>query len=262
MISNAEFWASNPMSMNDSSEIHYARGLLTQRMTALKFSAEVGPKLAADLSLDRSVPLQSFMICATAVEDSLNQWMHYYSGDGGYAVGVDTSQRLASAGTTGDFALSMGFLIPGWYSVLYDSAEQARLIDAVLSAIIAESASLGSAETWDFVRDWRAILGTVQLLLKDPAFAAEAEVRYLTVGDTSKSGAVKFRPGPRGIVPYLRLKAADSDRLPITTVYCGPGSAEDKQSSAEMVGVLLRANGYRTSLTRVERSRVPYRPSR
>ncbi|MGY1842007.1 DUF2971 domain-containing protein [Modestobacter sp. SYSU DS0875] len=260
MIQSAEFWASNPMSMNDSSEINYARQLITERMKHLDFQGGTNTRFAALLSLDRSVPLQSFMICATTIEDSLNQWMHY-SGDGGYAVGVDTRQRLDPVGGIPDFASVTSFLVPGWYSVVYDRSAQVKLVDNVLHTLMTEAKTLMPASFAPH-RDWRALLGTLQLVLKHPSFAAESEVRYLAVGDTSKSGNVHFRPGPRGIVPYLRLRAVEGTRLPITSVYCGPGSEEDKEAAAMAAGVLLRAKGYRTSLTEVRTSRVPYRPSR
>jgi hypothetical protein len=258
IISNHQFWASSPMSMNDSSEIDYARTLLRERMEKLNFRTNVKAGLAADLSLDRSIPLNTFMICATEREDSLNQWMHY-SGGGGYAVGVDTSHPLASSTASTDAPMPE-FLVPGWRPVIYEPDQQVALIDNVLSAIMAEAATPGASAEFALLNGWRAVLGTVQLLLKHPAFAAEEEVRFLMTGDTSKSGNVRFRPGPRGVVPYMAISGT-GDRLPLVGVYCGPGGEEEKNSAAEAVGVLMRRHGYTKSQYPIHKSKVPYRPS-
>jgi hypothetical protein len=131
-------------------------------------------------------------------------------------------------------------------------------LDALVrpNSIVALAPSMGGSLQW-VLEDTFATLVAV---LKHQAFEAEQEVRYLL----TYRGRPKFRPEPRGNVPFITVGnhqgPLESDkpdgRLPISGVHVGPptSTAERRIRSVD----LLLSKDY--AGVRSTDSRLPYVP--
>ncbi len=119
---------------------------------------------------------------------------------------------------------------------------------------------------WPLARStWRIHLQTLVSVLKDPAFAAEQEVRFITARYT-EDPVERFRTTSyRGIVPYVALglgnyfspggsRWAIPGPLPIRRVVTGPSAPPFAETHLRR---LLDAHGY--SEVQIEPSIVPFR---
>ena len=94
--------------------------------------------------------------------------------------------------------------------------------------------------------------------LKNEAFAEEREWRLVLLPDPGKrTEAVKFRPGARGVTPYLDapLVKDDDEALGIAEVRVGP--QHDPDTAQKGAKLLLQSFGH--DADKVKSSSVPYR---
>ena len=99
IVTSREVWASSPVAMNDSSEVEYGVNCLDEAWASVRgeapgvgvtdFLAEV-----MDHDFSTSVSEMGFAFCASRSRDMLSQWIQY-AGPRGFAIGLDSSQKLA-----------------------------------------------------------------------------------------------------------------------------------------------------------------------
>lgn len=265
IIAEGRIRASSPLAMNDASELRHGETILSQVRD--EFVGEGA--FAAAVLTQKIRPLAEascFLLCATSIRDSLNQWQHYSKAQG-YAIEFDCEARLVPVGTqapSGQNSPEKIGLFNGWYEVLYDERHQLERMRRVLS-------SLSTIENFPMM-DWtgkvrfmQGLIATVMAQCKHPAFIGEREVRFIASSAYAED-VEKFRVGPRGIVPYVDLAVSEDEEqrlvtnapmahLPIRSVMCGP--APDSEPTAVAVRRLLNAHGYGS--VEVTDSDVPYR---
>jgi hypothetical protein len=121
--------------------------------------------------------------------------------------------------------------------------------------------SLPDMTKWahEFVMAFANVVGFVAACLKHPAFYAEQERRVITTIIQGEQSSVVFRPKKTIIARCLPLEIGTNEagvrRLPITTIYIGPGPAQ--ASSGASVEALLARYGYND--VKVRLSDIPYR---
>lgn len=271
ILENKTVWASSFRSLNDSSEVHF--GIKVLRKLVRRYLKRVDPESANFL---RSIMTNSnedyirescFVFCATKTRDSLNQWQHY-SNRQGYAVGLTPSlHMLTESGQAPDrrrYSL-------GWANVMYGEDKQYNFGYAFLDFIVArfnteahrqrahESGHDPLTMPASLYIDFTSYFITA---CKHAGFKAEREVRYIaaTTDDTN----LHFRPGTRGVVPYVHcaFDKWSGETLGSATslhgVLCGPGTASDRRQDIANMQRLLDAYGYRAGVE-LDASSIPYR---
>lgn len=273
IVSRNAFWASSPLSLNDSSEILYGVDIFREAWSAL--SPQMSQKTQAFINEVLSETLVStlsqsvYFLSATAQPDSLNQWQGY-SGAQGYALEIGTDISLVP--WEPNFSTSpwpeqppAAFGLPLWVDVIYDKGEQLQLASEMITFLYEHVAS-------DPVPLIRARQYTAMIVpqFKPEAFKQENEVRLIAA---PKKSPENFRTGRRGLIPYIELVTAPEttegpestfgfsetrDRpLPLKSVMCGPVNEAERPGVVEAVRRLLAAHRYTD--TDVLASKIPYR---
>lgn len=270
IIATKNVWASSAEYMNDSSEIDYARKLIIPILR--EFLEDGNLKTSGDLLeqflTGRNLPNTAFVLSATELRDSLNQWMHY-SRNGGYALELSTAAALDGYDAKGKrvensmaYSGAMSAALPGWYRVIYDPSRQ----DAITRRALSDMQKIEGRLTREggemlVINVIRTLLNTLCLLFKNSAFAVEHEIRYIAAapgpGSFPYDGvtARHHRAGPQGITPYIALGPINSDSL--ISIMCGPGSDEQKHLAYLSCKSLLGTIGLK--IADVHISQVPYR---
>lgn len=216
IVQNRTLWASSPLALNDLSEVGYGVRIILDAWRAL--SAEpalqqgmevLGSIEAAELTA--SIQTNTFVACASLGRNQLGQWERY-AGVDGFAVGIDSRARLAR----GTDPRSM----QGWHKVEYNPDQQRVLATSFLRRFAENAVELGSRHP-----RFCELLACLVLLLKDPAFKDESEVRWIV--PVSDAISPRFRPAPGRIVPFVELTALLTD---------GAGSALPQLVSEVMLG--------------------------
>jgi hypothetical protein len=101
IIKSSEFWLTQISCVNDATEIRYSRSLLLQAIQLLREAerptddeAILYDEAINGLSIDVAPTSEWFIGCLSTNGDDLSQWRAYGGGEGGYAIGFDTSTLL------------------------------------------------------------------------------------------------------------------------------------------------------------------------
>lgn len=280
IVGSNDIWASAPTALNDTSELRYGEALI-RRVWRDRSSAEVLPEpcvkfVNAVLDVDLTDDMQDnvFILSASFDDDLLNQWQHY-AGRGGFAVGVNPLGQLAPRVIAGGVVVHSrtgGTPFPGWRRVVYSLAEQEDRAWQML--LFTVEATPGTVDTWQdhldawpyMVTSYRLPIQNLVCQIKDPAFEAEREVRFVAASRGHEPFEHFRVTGGGGLVPYVKLAVTDymapggysqstvGGALPIEEIVCGPSSDSNVEASVRR---LLRATGY--DRVAVRSSRVPFR---
>ena len=251
IVSSAALWATMATHLNDAREI--GQGLIVADQVlgslALEFpewasTLEVVRSQNADLSL---AGFQVFVVSFSELRDDLSQW-RAYSSQNGYCLGVDS---VGLRNRTEN--------LPSWElrPCLYEELDQHDLIESAVRFVLphleppSQHADPGQGQAWAVIyRTVRAAAAQI----KDSAFAAEREWRLVN-NRAMTLDHFRFRPGPRGITPYvvfpLGRSSEDSDFVGFSDVVLAPGS--------DVIGVeSIMAAGHSVVAGRPGLSAAPY----
>ncbi len=268
ILTSQSLFASAASAMNDAEELSYGEHLFRDawdnykaekpnlELPTVRFMDEI---LGTALFDDESAV---YALSASLEGDLLNQW-HHYGSSSGYAVGIDSSIGFAAqpqpTKTQNEMPIIYKSLFPlGWGRVVYSEPKQQSLARAFIPLILqatpggpASWAHAANTDKWpDAVNQERTILRSLACFLKNPAFAAEREARFVT-DYASDDGRPEFRVSGGRLLPFTRL-ASVSGRLPIREIIVGPTA--DGRAISE-VKLLLASRGYEDVI--VSPSRVP-----
>lgn len=251
-------WATSLRSLNDRKEFTYGQRLFDRVLKSI--SDKMRPWEQRFLNyhfprdLSESMRLDSYVFCATQTPDSLNQWQHY-SRSQGYAIGFRLNSGL-SANRDLDQAIVND---SPWFHMVYKPKQQKARAETALRWILE---NLGDQPPRIVRQVGYNFLASILSSFKHPAFAAEFELRA-SVDDFRRR--VAFRPGVRGLVPYIPASFCSPDQpdeinagTRVVAIMCAPGSQADQRDDQLNVRRLLDSLGY-TADVRVRRSKVPYR---
>ncbi|MGD0026241.1 MAG: DUF2971 domain-containing protein [Xanthobacteraceae bacterium] len=262
--------------MNDASEYLHGVNLLAGSIHDAKASStgkdkqnllELMEPAVAGTRPENVAPY--FVVCFSEQENSLNQWRAYGRAEGGFAIGFDGGALERTAATQSTL------LAPA----LYARDKQAKLVRELLDWALEEypkrALNYPESQKQEHLLNWAHYFlwfaaGTAPIL-KNPDFAEEAEWRIIFMLRSNRQ--VQYSPKPTGLVPFVALKmgvsqaapplldlAHDSltsfpDKLPIISVWSGPGRATDISLLA--AESLLEKNNY--DGVQLHASKIPYR---
>lgn len=287
IIEHNELWATSAYYLNDSAEIYYGYGLLTEvlddwlkRNTRLANSLSFG--LARHLRqwfgedlLKRNVITPIYLACFCEEDNLLSQW-RAYGQSGGYSLGFKVSADIVITGRR--LKPEPNIYTIKWVEVEYDRNEQTKKCRAILDPLLTIFDDPSTAQAFATIGEhplvgYQKILGVVTDILlgeivsfKNGAFNVEREWRAVVRQEelykqgTDDGGAtpipVYFRSSKGMLVPYVRLIPIDTaGKLPIACVRSGP--TLDKTTAGMAVSMMLSKNGF--SDTRVEGSDISVR---
>jgi hypothetical protein len=198
--------------------------------------------------------------------DQLSQWRAYGGATSAYSIGFTSLPDPKEDNPEAKAGLSL-------YKCTYDSEEfrayardllleMAKGFDKYVSTHATREVTARGFAAQALGICWRRLVAEI-VRLKAQGFHEENEWRLIVVASPQDgSGLVKFRSGPRGMVPYIPVDLVDpksAERLPISTIAVGPGdNAVLAMNAAKM---FLSFNGYDTDAL-LRASNIPYRHSR
>lgn len=264
IVTNASFRATHIGYLNDGNE--YVKTIATflnaldAALKDKKYPKECEAMLFELHSQLVSTTPQSFpplfVICFTKSRNSLNQWRAYSRGDGGFSIGVDTTQINDGVNN----GTKTAELLP----VIYNDAQLHEFIDDYLSWLFVSYPKhltmRGEIPEEKFQNDWigavRLITSLLGTMFKDEEFKEEAEFRIAILAELNE---VKFNPKAKMLSPYIEFSLGPSQNgtLPITEIWAGPGQYTPLNAVAARV--LLMQKGYDLDKISINQSAIRYR---
>jgi hypothetical protein len=273
IIENNELWATSAYYLNDSAEVFYGCGVLSQVLD--EWLAE-NPHPAHSLShglvtdlrqafgddfLNKTLIRPIYLVCFCEDDNLLSQW-RAYGQSGGYSLGfnVKIGSRFQNEGFLPEPKVYTG----KWVKVEYERSKQAAKCKSVLTSLLAiiDNPKLGDAiaainghpfnEYANFLKVFTEILFEEIVSFKNEAFKVENEWRIVVaqrelmkqgVDDGGKTPTpIYFRCSKGLLVPYVKLNALSLKKLPLASVRSGP--TLDKMSALMAIDMILEKNGF------------------
>ena len=286
ILAKNELWASSAGFMNDTNE------LLSGSILLRNYFEEQRAVLAEDVmeGLEKYIPevkertRHSFVLSASSDGDSLTMWRYYGRDQVSFAIGLDRSERLVPLARlkvdthpdppvgyqddryerdeNGEIITDEGGPVViydpdwlvieggGWKPVVYKPKEQAKIIADTFEELrkgVVRPSEPGKLTIWLFPYLMNESLD----LIKNAGFLDEREER-ITIWPNPDWKFVFHRPGPFGLVPYVKLTSLGGDnddvneerfatapgRLPIREIRIGPTpySSEAIASLKQLLG--------------------------
>jgi hypothetical protein len=265
IISSGEIFLSDAAFLNDSSEVIYARHLVSS-ILAEHANAEADPARAALLTYAAyEVPLENgasaqfryYVASFCEAPDLLSQWRAYGVPGSGYALGFH-SIGLVAAGARFDELKKVKLR-----KVVYEEREQRHVIDRIVarwSATLPDDVSDGIAEY-----SGALLLAIAYILpqLKHPMFREEKEWRLVVrMFGGADAARISFRQSGQAIGSYIRMglcipDGAQQGRLPLVEIAHAP--AGESAFRKDAIRELLRSKGYLPDEVIVSGSEIPLR---
>jgi hypothetical protein len=246
IVTKRTLWLSDVLTMNDASEMLYAREVVDKVLRSLPSRPDWLPKgmIGESEFLDLvSSWWRMYVSCFCSKGDLLSQWRGYGAGGRGFAIGFDLA-RLPDHCSKKQISNPL--------PLIYDMQEQQKpVLNLTRRACdIASRHDLKPTELEAFGDEFMFRLGTFMPQMKNPSFTEESEWRLLRI---SPNEAPKFRPAHGVIVPYLELSEIPPDVF--TSVTLGP--AVEPKFGRRPTRLFLESNG----MTHVEvrQSQIPLR---
>ncbi|MFC1626217.1 DUF2971 domain-containing protein [Pseudomonadota bacterium] len=237
MCETGKMWASRYDYLNDPIEDKYGRDLIAtvfRRTAEEQTNADIKKfflSIATGYS-DKAPGFEShwYIISFSEDGDDLSQWRSYADDGNGYSLGF---------GVNGDSGLNGEFLHP----VCYNKNNQMEMIEEIAKLCIEHfkkevvTPVLFTSAFYQIA----PVLSALSITMKQPAYKAEKEWRYVWQPEKNKHHLVSFRDGERStIIPFVESKLmginGELDMLPIDDLILGPQRGKDQSS----IDLLLR----------------------
>lgn len=255
IVESSTLWATHCRCLNDSTEFEEGARCLDEVLREQEAQAEqlgeetLMRKFVRRFRLMREEAKESTYVASlTRRGDMLSQWRGYADDGAGFSVGFEREGFPVYVERRADKTVTWS----GQCS--YDRDTFKGSVLKQVGSVLDEMRENGGEFSKRIEQRMRGVLAKM-CTLKHSAFAEEEEWRFVAIVDTA-SPAVRFRPGPRGLIPYIELDVLDvSGVLPICEVYVGP--TQSQEFAVHATKRFLGLHGYRT--TEVKHSAAPYR---
>jgi len=258
MVKSGHVWATESRYLNDPREFLHGAELILRVMDQLGGRKPTSPGLdwlRSTVTRHIEEKAQNARIfCASFCQDGdlLSQWRGYGDTGGGYALGFCPELLLGQGKMERPPVRVLR-------RVIYDPAEQTRLVESWTQAMAGGAVSPQEPLFWRFFSE--AVIS-----FKDPAYDEEGEWRLIQFGRVFSSTRqwmhpVEFRERRGRIVPYADLDLSRSTgpyagKLPVREIVHGP--TQDPERSGKALRLLVEARGYAEDQIRLRRSAVPF----
>jgi hypothetical protein len=221
IISSNSLRFSDPLFLNDGSEIFYANDLLAKAVADFVVTLPNSQRLFA-ARLNRMVAqtaadFRPLIFCMSALRDLSNQWRDYGRDVVPYCFELDVNGIRQA-----DWSFQVDLV-----QMIYEEKDQRlvlmSLFEQIHDMLEANSELLRHKATRNTVMDdivslvWAALVR-----FKNPAYDVEQERRLLAHVANITGQKVEFRTSTLGIVPYLARTPRAGTRLPVNAVWVGP----------------------------------------
>jgi hypothetical protein len=218
IVSSRHFRATDVLFFNDSSEVHYALGLIEKALPEIRLGLDPGPATQVlDSVIGRisnlrrlpDFPYRMYAACFCEEPDLLSQWRGYGASGGGFALGF-CSQAVLDYIERTQLGVSR---------VWYEPVDQLRLIRETVSSACKTLLRVSDrVEQREHIKDLAqqaasyafSILCQFLASLKSPAFREEREWRLVDYAPTED--VINFVARRGILVPYVPLG------LPLSTL--------------------------------------------
>lgn len=214
----AKLWFTKWNFLNDFSELRYIHEVIKNNLYILKDETPELYKFLKDMNQinnalknDFTYPkiIRKYYILSFSLEpDLLNMWTYYTKStqNDGYSIGFDTVELIRSLNMANDISVQCGH-------VIYDEAEQERIIQKVLLAIqemyttLSKNVNAGGKQfiDWYISNTFESYLDLLACYFKHPAFKEEQEVRLVYINNTDEA-LEKVREKNGLFIPYVELE--------------------------------------------------------
>ena len=198
IISTQSLWASDIFSLNDASEVEYARQITSEALRSYPYLRPIAEQLFDQEGsfMDYYRDFNTYVGCFSAGNDLLSQWRAYGAAGHGFAVGFNYELLKQQAdGPPPRFSV---------FPVVYSRDQQLSALHGFMSEtahIIGLSYPLPSKQ---FAEIGLAILFLMPPL-KNPVFSDEREWRMVLVDPEEPEFELCFRPIRGAIKPYVKV---------------------------------------------------------
>ena len=246
VVGSGTLWATSIAFLNDRQEYEYGLAFMREVDDLVQASRYVHPlqklylKSCLIAATAPNVTLRTFVTCASEADDSLAQWRAYGS-SGGYSLGLDPhAPALLLCEGANDEGFAYSSVVSDWRRVVYEPDEQRNLATETVALVLQLAPhpnNLTGVPYADAVDMSAAHIVATAAYIKHPSFVEEQEVRaVLSVVEGVDDTAIKRRPTPYGIAPYVQLtfdpvssglskraRRSDAGPLPLCVARVGPG---------------------------------------
>ena len=291
IIERSELWATSAYYLNDSSEVIYGYGVLSEVLRnwisgcelpvdslSLGMARELQEGFGNHL-LNRNLITPIYLACFCEDGNLLSQW-RAYSQSGGYCLGF----TAFGEGPARAIKPEPCVYTARWVKVEYERSEQLRRCREVLDfllPILEEPGLPGALREFDptsqfgfhgFLRAISDVLVEEIIAFKSKAFEVEKEWRIVVrAREMLKQGTddggrepvpIHFRASKGLLIPYVKLTPSGGrdllslkfeGQLPIDSIRIGP--TRDETTAAMATRMLLDKHGY--GATRIEKAGIP-----
>ena len=240
---SGELWATSPRHQNDQSEGIYAWQVVENawrelRNSGLNEDARRLLDLAFTENMGETVKRSVFTLSASSSPTVAHLWKEYAAGSTGFALGLDVGDyfwapkyRLTQILEKNDFNRALPGR-EGWFRVEYDPIEQVAMANHALKWLAEFWPRVGEipwvGNPWGlYVDNVRFVVRSLLLLMKDPTYAPEQEVRFIAGRPIRAENIVLEQDDlahlPLAVIPYLGNRYTRPG-LPIVDLsYCAQG---------------------------------------
>jgi hypothetical protein len=172
IVTGSKLWLSDILTLNDASEMLYARAIVDEVLRSQNSPPAWLPKgmISESEFLDLTSSWRTYVSCFCTEGDLLSQWRGYGARGGGIAIGFDPLRLKNHCQING---------ITNPFPMIYDKEEQRRPVLNLMSRACAIAARYDlKANEWpDFGEEFIFGLTTYMPQMKNPAFREESEWR-------------------------------------------------------------------------------------
>jgi hypothetical protein len=263
IVAGQSIHATNYSYLNDSSEMGYGLGIVD---ACIKRRIVRDAALRGLLSKVRDViatvsPLsETYVACFTTRRDDLSQWRGYGAANvDRYCVGFAHRHLSLTPESSGNdiIALFQPYLRQVICSANRQRMEVETRLDYMIEHPPRKPKSTSRLAAVAFAHELHIALALINLALtlKNPAFKAESEWRWVITGVDRAGASVHFAVRSGGVRPYLKLKPVNPIReLPIVEVIVLPH--RDPPQAIKATQMLLAQKHYPEDIVKL--SRVPF----
>lgn len=214
ILESGALWATYQPHLNDRKESKVARSFLRREVLNAGLSPAQRRLL---LRIIKEAQAPAFVLSFSEKGDLLSQWRAYCPQGDGYSIGLGPEHALFRT-----YAVAKSFSL---VRCIYSKEEQHRLSRLLIQAFVEEfdrhdAAQLLPGEA--ISHTWRSFIESYQLhylvllmtmAFKHYGFVEEAEWRLVSQYPDMLAGAVNYRAGRFGVVPYVPISLWGDERI-------------------------------------------------
>jgi hypothetical protein len=195
IVTSKCLWASDIFSLNDASEVDYARQIICEALSNYPDLNHITQQFEEPDFMEFYKSWKTHVCCFSAEGDLLSQWRAYGAQGHGFAIGFN-SHLLKSEGDGPPPIFST-------FPIVYSRDAQLASLKAFLAETMQFDGMPGLLRSSDVTLEIAISMLILMPPFKNPAFSDEREWRMMLIPDELQE--IHFRPIRGAIVPYVKI---------------------------------------------------------